>query len=271
MEKSQKVMLISGSNSGIGLASTRLAVKKGFIVYGGARRETTFSVIEAEGAHPIALDVTDEQSMVEAVRQIEAKHGVVDVLVNNAGYGQLGPIEAITPVQLHQQFETNVFGLVRMAQLVIPAMRRQRWGRIINISSMGGEFTFPLAGAYHATKYAVESINAAMRFELKPFGIDVVTIQPAPVTTPLAKSALETIEMQPDSPYQKAIDGLLRFSEQTIGYISADQVAKVILDAAMKASPQTRYKVGTIARVLPFLNAILSDRMWDRMLARIYG
>ncbi|MBC8100517.1 MAG: SDR family NAD(P)-dependent oxidoreductase, partial [Armatimonadetes bacterium] len=185
----ETVVLITGSNSGIGNATAKLAAAAGYITYGGARREATFGAIQAVGAHPIALDVTDDAMMRAAVAEIEAKHGAVDVLINNAGYGQMGPIEHITREQWLQQYDINVFGLARMAQLVIPAMRRQGSGRIINISSAGGEFTFPLAGAYHSTKYAVESINAALRLELKPFGIQVVTIQPGPVATPLAQSA----------------------------------------------------------------------------------
>ncbi len=172
-KKDQKVILITGSNSGIGRATAEQAVKQGHTVYGGARRQEAFPDIQAVGAHPLCIDVTSERTMVEAVRYIEQEHGAVDVLVNNAGFGQMGPIEEITREQWLRQYDTNVFGLVRMAQLVTPEMRRKKSGRILNISSMGGEFTFPLAGAYHSTKYAVESINDAMRFELKAFGIQV--------------------------------------------------------------------------------------------------
>ncbi|MBC7872184.1 MAG: SDR family NAD(P)-dependent oxidoreductase [Chitinophagaceae bacterium] len=266
-----KVMLITGSNSGIGNATAKLAVEAGYIVYGGARRQDTFPAIQAVGAHPLCIDVTNEQSMTDAVKQIEAKHGAVDVLINNAGYGQMGPVEAITHEQWLHQYETNVFGLVRMAQLVIPAMRQEKHGRIINISSMGGQFTFPLAGAYHSTKYAVESINEALRFELKPFGIDVITIQPGPVTTPLAHSAINTLQVSPESPYNTLIQALQRISRQSIGYLSAERVAKIILRAAQAPHPKPRYKIGTMAHTLPTLHTLFSDRMWDRMMARFYA
>lgn len=266
-----RVMLITGSNSGIGNAVAKRAVQAGFTVYGGARRQETFPAIRAVGAQPICLDVTEAGSMAAAVEAIEARHGAVDVLINNAGFGQMGAIEDITREQWLRQYETNVFGLVRMAQLVIPAMRRQGRGRIINISSMGGQFTFPLAGAYHSTKYAVESINEAMRFELKPFGIDVITIQPGPVATPLAEIAVSTLHTPPDSPYADMMAAMRRISESSMGYITPERVAKVIVNAAAARRPQPRYKVGTMARVLPALHTLLSDRMWDRVIARFYA
>lgn len=264
------VMLITGSNSGIGHALAKQAVRAGFTVYGGARRPQTFGAIEAVGACPLQIDVTDSETMKQAVRQIEAAHGAVDVLVNNAGFGQLGPIEDITREQWSRQFETNVFGLAEMARLVIPAMRRKQQGRIINISSMGGLFTFPLAGAYHATKYAVESISDAMRFELKPFGIKVIAIQPGPVSTPLAQTAAETITAPADSPYRKLIDGVERMSQSNMGYVTPERTATIILRAAQIRNPRTRYKVGMMSRVLPTMHRLLSDGMWDRFVGMFY-
>lgn len=266
-----KVVLITGSNSGIGQATAKRAVEAGYVTYGGARREETFAAITAVGAQPLCVDVTDEASMAEAVAQIEARHGAIDVLINNAGYGQMGPIEYITHAQWLQQYETNVFGLVRMAQLVIPAMRRQKRGRIINISSMGGEFTFPLAGAYHSTKYAVESINAALRFELKPFGIDVITIQPAVVATPLARTAVAALKVPADSPYRRSVEALAKVSQQSMGELAPEQVAQVILKAAQARNPLPRYRVGLLAHVMPMLHALLPDRTWDRFVARFYS
>ncbi|GAB4510799.1 MAG: oxidoreductase [Anaerolineae bacterium] len=265
-----KVLLITGSNSGIGNATAKLAVQAGYTVYGGARRRETFGAIEAVGAHPLCIDVTDERSMVEAVRQIEAQHGAVDVLVNNAGFGQMGPVELVTPEQWQYQFQTNVFGLVRMAQLVIPAMRARGSGRIFNISSMGGEFTFPLAGAYHATKYAVESINEAMRFELKPFGIDVITIQPGVVATPLTQSSAESLQVPADSPYYSIVSAFQRMSNNLSGFLTPEQVAQVLVQAMQARHPRPRYKIGLMAHALPTLRGVLGDRMWDRMLGRLY-
>jgi NAD(P)-dependent dehydrogenase (short-subunit alcohol dehydrogenase family) len=240
-------------------------------VYGGARRRETFAAIEAVGAHPVVIDVTDEQTMQDAVKLIEQQHGAVDVLVNNAGYGQMGAVEEVTPEQWRRQFETNVFGLVRMSQLVIPGMRRQGRGRIFNISSMGGEFTFPLAGAYHATKYAVESINEAMRFELRTFGIDVISIQPAAVSTPLAHRTMQSLTVSPDSPYYALMQAFQRMSEQTTGFIAPERVAEVIVKAADARRPRSRYKIGIMSQMLPLMHTLLPDRMWDRMIGRFYA
>ncbi len=270
MQAKHKVILITGSNSGIGLATARQAAAAGHIVYGGARRPETFPDIAAVGAQPVRLDVTDEASMVEAVRQIEAQHGAIDVLVNNAGFGQMGPIESITREQWLSQYETNVFGLVRMTQLVIPAMRRRKQGQILNISSMGGEFTFPLAGAYHSTKYAVESINEALRFELKPFGIHVTTIQPGPVQTPLAQAAASSLPARPDDPYAGLIAAFQKMSQQNIGYLAPEQVAAVILRVIDSRQPQPRYKIGLMAHLMPSLHKLLPDRLWDGVVGSFY-
>lgn len=266
-----KVVLITGSNSGIGNATAKRAVEAGYTVYGGARRQEMFGTIQAVGAIPLCVDVTDEQSMREAVSGIEAQHGAVDVLINNAGYGQMGPIELITRDEWLRQYETNVFGLVRMAQIVIPAMRRQKRGRILNISSMGGEFTFPLAGAYHSTKYAVESINEAMRFELKPFGIKVITIQPGAVATPLAQATAETLHVPDDSPYAGIVASFHRMSAGMSAYLSPEQVAAVIVRAATARHPRPRYKIGMMAHALPTMHTLLSDGLWDRVIGRFYA
>ncbi len=270
MQTSQKVILITGSNSGIGHATARQAAAAGHIVYGGARRPETFPDIAAVGAQPIRLDVTDEASMVEAVRQIEERHGVIDVLVNNAGFGQMGPIESITPQQWMKQYQVNVFGLVRMSQLVIPAMRQRHSGHIINNSSMLAEFTFPLAGAYNSTKHAIESISAALRFELKPFGIRVTMIQPGPVRTPMAEAGAEALQAAPDDPYAPIIASFRRMAEQDLGYLTADQVAAVIVRAIQSPHPRPRYRIGLMANAMPLLRKVLPDTWWDGVVGSFY-
>jgi len=147
-------------------------------VYATARRAGDIEDLARAGAHTLALDVTDEASMAAAVEHIESKTGAVGVLVNNAGYSQSGAVESVTMDQVRRQFETNVFGAVRLAQLVLPAMRTQRWGRVVNMSSMGGKLTFPGGGFYHATKYAIEAITDALRFEVAGFGIAAILIEP---------------------------------------------------------------------------------------------
>jgi NAD(P)-dependent dehydrogenase (short-subunit alcohol dehydrogenase family) len=264
-------MLVTGSNAGIGLAVVQQAAAAGFVVYGGARRESTFDTVRAAGGCPLLLDVTDPQQIDAAVSRIEREHGAVEVLVNNAGYGQLGPVETVSREQWLRQYDTNVFGLVQVAQRVLPAMRARRRGRILNVSSMGGEFTFPLAAAYHSTKYAVESISDALRFEARPFGIQVISIQPGVVRTALLQTTLDTLQLPAGSPYQPLAATMERLSGSSAGSISAERVARTIVYAARTARPRTRYKIGMMAHMLPWLRHTLPDRAWDALLRRLYA
>src|SRR5919201_6532296 len=184
-----RAVLITGCSSGIGYATASHLQAKGWTVYATARGRESLAELEARGCRTLALDVTDEASMAAAVRAVEDAEGAVGVLVNNAGYSQSGAVESIPIDRLRTQFETNVFGLVRMCQLVLPKMREQRWGRIVNLSSMGGRFTFPGGGAYHATKHAVEAISDALRFEVKGFGIDVILVEPGLIRTEFGTTA----------------------------------------------------------------------------------
>lgn len=179
----EKVVLITGASSGIGRASAQLFLRHGYRVVATARKTTALADLQKAGCLTIELDVTNEASMQRAVQQILAQTSPIDVLVNNAGYGLNGPIEELSPEQLRNQFDTNVFGLVRLCQLVLPTMRAQRLGRIINVGSVGGDVTFPGAGAYHASKYALEALTDAMRYEVKPFGVSVSLIKPGGVRT----------------------------------------------------------------------------------------
>ncbi|MGI8594394.1 MAG: SDR family NAD(P)-dependent oxidoreductase [Solirubrobacteraceae bacterium] len=175
---------------GIGRATAQRLAGSGWTVYATARRLESIADLEPRGCNLLALDVTDEDSMQAAVRTVEEAEGAVGVLVNNAGYSQSGAVETVPIEHVRRQFETNVFGLARMAQLVLPSMRRQRWGRIVNVSSMGGKLTFPGGGFYHATKYAVEALSDALRFEVQGFGIDVVVIEPGLIKTGFATAAV---------------------------------------------------------------------------------
>jgi NAD(P)-dependent dehydrogenase (short-subunit alcohol dehydrogenase family) len=270
-----QVALVTGASSGIGKATALQLQQAGFITYASARRPDQLSELVAAGCRPLPLDVTNEASMIAAVERIVREHGAVDLLVNNAGYGEMGPIEEVTLDGWRKQFETNVFGLVRLTQLVLPGMRAQGRGRIINIGSGGGEFTFPLGGAYHASKYALEAISDALRFEVAPFGIAVVLIQPSPVRTPLAAATVEAIRTTPTSPYAPLVSAFRRLSEASAasgqGYISAEAVAKTIVEAAQSPRPKTRYMLGSVARFMSTLRHLLPDRWWDGLLRRMYG
>ncbi len=200
MGEPSKALLITGCSTGIGRATAERLARAGHTVYATARREEAVEDLRAAGCVTLALDVCDEASMSAAVDRVVAEHGAVGVLVNNAGYSQSGAIETVAMEDVRRQFETNVFGLIRMSQLVLPGMREQGRGRIVNISSMGANFTFPGGGIYHATKYAVEAISDALRFEVKGFGVDVVVIQPGLIRTTFGETAASAVE-QGEGPY----------------------------------------------------------------------
>src|SRR4029453_18345056 len=186
---------------GIGRATAERLPASRWTVYATARKPETLADLETRGCRTLALDVTDEASMQAAVAAVEGEHGSVGALVNNAGYSQSGAIETVPMEKVRAQFETNVFGLVRMCQLVLPGMRRQGYGRIVNLSSMGGRLTFPGAGFYHASKYAVEAISDALRFEVEGFGIKVSVIEPGLIRTGFADAAVDSMDGPQDGPY----------------------------------------------------------------------
>src|SRR3954453_2659603 len=196
-------VLITGCSTGIGRATALRLLDGSWPVVATVRRPEAAAELEAAGAEVLRLDVTDENSMRAAVDTVVERHGAVSVLVNNAGYSQSGAIETLPMDALRRQFETNVFGLVRMCQLVLPGMRAQRWGRIVNMSSMGANFTFPGGGAYHATKYAVEAISDALRFEVKGFGVGVTLIEPGLIKTEFGTAAVGSLAPAADGPYSE--------------------------------------------------------------------
>src|SRR5919112_1864694 len=197
-----KAVLITGCSSGIGWATAERLVDVGWRVYATARNVAKIAALAQRGCELLSLDVTDEDSMRTAVDEVERREGAVGVLVNNAGYSQSGAVEAVPMEKVRRQFETNVFGLARMCQLVLPGMRRQGFGRIVNISSMGGRLTFPGGGVYHATKHAVEALSDALRFEVAGFGVKVVVIEPGLITTRFGEAAVGSMEGVEDSgPY----------------------------------------------------------------------
>src|SRR5213595_1378549 len=201
MANLSRAVLITGCSTGIGRATAEHLAARGWTVYATARRPEAIRELGSRGCQTLALDVCDEASMHAAVETIERAEGAVGVLVNNAGYGQEGAFEEVPMAEVRRQFETNVFGLARLTQLVLPGMRRQGWGRVINVSSMGGRLTFPGGGYYHATKHAVEAISDALRFEVRPFGIDVVVIEPGAIRTAFEETSLGTMSPNGDSPY----------------------------------------------------------------------
>ena len=261
------VALVTGASSGIGKAIAQAFVAQGYVVYATARQHE--ALVGLEGVHPLLLDVTQEQSMVQAIQAITAEQSSIDILVNNAGFALNGPVEELSLVDVRREFETNVFGLVRMTQLVLPLMRANYKGHIINIGSIGGTFTAPGAGAYHASKYAVEAFTDALRFEVRTFGIEVTLIQPTGVHTPFFAKQAETLpQTGDDSPYayfkQRFVQTTNRmFAGRIYGLIEAQDVANVVVHATHSRRPKTRYKVGASAHLYYQLRRWLSDRAWD--------
>ena len=278
MSEASKAVLITGCSSGIGRETAlHLARLGGFTVYATARRPETLAELERAGCQILALDVTDEDSMRGAVAAVREREGFVWGLVNNAGYSQSGAVESIPMDSLRRQFETNVFGLVRMCQLVLPGMRGAGEGRIVNLSSMGGKLTFPGGGAYHATKHAVEALSDALRFEVAGFGVDVVVIEPGLIRTSFGDTAASSID-------ETAADGgdpYARFNAEVANVTTnayegrlgkligagPDAVARKIETALRCERPRARYTVTPSAKLALAQRRLLSDRMWDRALA----
>ena len=272
----QRVVLITGASSGIGKATAALFAQQGHITYATARRSETFPELQALGCYPLYIDVTDEESMIAAVQEIEAKHGAIDVLVNNAGYSQAGPLEELTLTAIRQQFETNVFGPLRMSQIVLPSMRRKGGGRIINVSSVAGIVTMMGTGAYTMSKHAVECFSDVLRYEVKPFGVDVITIQPGGVSTNFTRVEEELFDQgDQNSPYMKFRENILKTLRQGASenrlILKPEQVAQVILIAATVSRPRKRYKVGFLAKMVSGLQSTLPEPMWDRFVASMYS
>ena len=269
IEKSRPV-LVTGCSTGIGRATAERLADDGWNVHATARRLDAIEDLGERGCKTGELDVTDEGSMEKAVAEVE-KDGPIAALINNAGYSQSGAIETIPMESVRRQFETNVFGLMRMCQLVLPGMRGAGSGTIVNLSSMGGKLTFPGGGVYHATKHAVEALSDALRFEVKGFGIDVVVIEPGLITTEFGETAAGSLdEVEEHGPYAKfnanvakttaeAYEGgLARFGA------GPDAVAAKIAKALLTRRPATRYKVTPSARVVMGMRGLMTDRMWDR-------
>jgi NAD(P)-dependent dehydrogenase (short-subunit alcohol dehydrogenase family) len=263
-----RAILITGCSSGIGRATAGRLALAGWPVYATARRLDSIRDLEAVGCRILPLDVTDERSMQAAVAAVEGTHGAVGVLVNNAGYSQSGAVEEVPIEAVRRQFETNFFGAVRLCQLVLPAMRAQRSGRIINMSSMGGRLTFPGGGIYHATKYALEAVSDVLRWEVRPFGIDVVVIEPGLIRTDFGRTAAESVVGigATDSPYR---DFNAAVAKGTAGAYEMpfatgpDAVARTVERAIKARRPRTRYVVTFGARAMVGLRRLLPDRAWD--------
>ncbi|NER21389.1 MAG: SDR family NAD(P)-dependent oxidoreductase [Symploca sp. SIO1C2] len=266
----KKVALVTGASSGIGKSIVQQLLKDGWIVYGAARRVEKMNDIVAMGAQVLPLDVTDDTSMTGAVQTLVSTEGKIDALVNNAGYGSYGALEDVPISEAKRQFEVNVFGLMRLTQLILPTMRAAKSGTIVNISSMGGRIWMPIGGWYHATKYAVEVLSDALRMETKPFGIRVVVVQPGAIQSEWSSIAAQTLrDTSQGSVYGATVEPMARVLNHYNNSSSPDVVAKAVSLAVNSPNPKRRYPTPMDAKLLIFLHWLLPDFLWELVIKSV--
>jgi len=265
-----KTALVTGASSGIGKATVELLLKAGVKVYAAARRVEIMHDIETSGAHIVKMDVTDEKSIVTTINTILEKEGAIDILINNAGYGSYGAIEEVPLAEARRQFEVNIFGLARITQLVLPTMRQNHYGKIVNISSIGGKIYTGFGGWYHATKHALEGWSDCLRVETAEFGIDVIIIEPGVIITEWGAIAAENLlKTSGNGAYAGAADKMAKGLQKRYANHNLSGpvvIARVIVKAVTARKPKTRYAAGSFAGTLLFLRRILSDRWFDKLI-----
>ncbi|MDX1627633.1 MAG: oxidoreductase [Fulvivirga sp.] len=265
----KQVVLVTGASSGIGKATARQLLQDGYTVYVAARRVDKMEDLKKEGALPLQMDITSEDDVKNVVTAIAARDGGVDILINNAGYAIYGSVEETSLKDARRQFEVNIFGLAYLTQLVIPYMREQRAGKIINMSSMGGKMYTPLGAWYHGTKHALEGWSDSLRLELKPFGIDVVIIEPGVIMTEFGDVMMKPmLERSGDGPYAHIAKPLAKATEESYNQGQGSRpelIARVIAKAVKAKRPKTRYVRGKFARPMMFIRKWLGDRIFDKV------
>lgn len=269
-----KVAIVTGASSGLGKQTALRFLRAGYEVHAGARRLEAMRELELHGAHLHALDVTQGASIEAFVAQVVAQSGRIDVLVNAAGYGLYGSVEEVPLEAARDQFEVNIFGLAHLIQAVLPIMRQQGSGRILNISSIGGKVWTLLGAWYHASKFAVEGFSDSLRNEVRPFGIEVVVIEPGAINTEwptIAAAHVKTISG--NGPYRALAESTahLFLAEGSNPSASPEEIAEVIWRAASTRHPKARYAAPFAARIVLGLRWALSDRLFDRVWGRVMG
>lgn len=266
----KKVILITGASSGMGKVTAIDLAQKGHIVYGAARNVNGMKELVEAGGHALGMDVTSDAELKKGVSDIIKKEGRIDVLWNNAGYGLYGPVEEISMEAARNEMEVNVFGLARLTQLVIPHMRKQKSGLIINTSSMGGRIYFPLGAWYHASKHALEGFSDCLRIELKPFGIDVVVLEPGAIETGFYDVMSANIPKKSlKGPYKKLVSVFVNMDTDSMQGSSASVISETVQEIIDAERPKTRYVVGRMARPMMFIRKWGGDRIFDRILSRM--
>lgn len=264
----KKVILITGASSGIGKDTALSLIKEGHVVYGVARRLEMMKDIVQAGGHAIKMDILKERNIDDVVNQIIKEQSRVDVLINNAGYGLWGAVETISIDEAKRQFDVNIFGLAYLTKKIIPIMRKQKSGKIINMSSMGGKVYTPFGAWYHATKYALEGWSDCLRIELKSFGIDVILIEPGVIKTEFQDVMMDsTVERSIGTPYEKKLKALEKATQEMyargIGS-PASTITKLIIKAINSHNPKRRYVGGLFAKPMLFIKKWFGDKMYEK-------
>ena len=267
-----KVILITGASSGMGYQTARILAEQGHRVYGAARRVEKIEELAPYGVQALRLDITNEQSVTQVVQELIEREGRIDVLINNAGYGYFGAIEDVPISDAKHQFEVNIFGLARITQEVLPYMRSQKSGRIVNLASVAGHVTLAFGAWYNATKYALEAFSDALRMEVKPFGIDVVIIEPGAIRTDWGIIAADHLrDVSKGGAYEqdgsRVAEGLRRIYLSKIPTNPA-VISRKIAKAAVCRCPRTRYRTGRGAKLMVFFHQILPTRLWDYLVVK---
>jgi NAD(P)-dependent dehydrogenase (short-subunit alcohol dehydrogenase family) len=266
----KKVILITGASSGMGKEAALALIHEGHTVYGAARRVEKMQDLVDAGGHAVQLDVTDHDAVSGVVQRIVQESGRIDVLVNNAGYAIYGAVEDTTIEDARRQFEVNLFGVAALTKAVLPHMRGQRSGKIINITSMGGKIYTPLGAWYHATKHALEGWSDCLRLETKQFGIDVIVVEPGAIATEFGDVMVQPmLDRSGSGPYAtmaRATAKTTKASYEGGDSSPASVIADVISKAIAARKPKTRYVAGKYAKPMIWMRKWLGDRMFDRLL-----
>lgn len=263
------IVLVTGASSGIGKTTAERLLEEGHTVYTAARRVEKMAELRDKGAKPVKMDITRDEDVVDVVNTIIEAEGRIDVLVNNAGFGMYGAMEDTSIDDARYQFEVNIFGLARLTQLVLPHMRKQGSGKILNMSSMGGKVYTPLGSWYHATKHALEGWSDCLRLELEPFGIHVVVIEPGAIATEFGDVMVDPmLERSGSGPYGDFAQAVAKSTRATYEKENTSSPPSVIADVVVKAigakRPKTRYAAGKYAKPMIFIRKWFGDRIFDK-------
>jgi len=269
-----RVVLITGCSSGIGRALAQELHKRGLRVYASARRPESLEDLTREGIYAIKLDVTSNDDIQHALAQIQQEAGHLDILINNAGYGAMGPVAEMPMAEIRQEFETNVFAPVALIQAIAPYMIARRSGCIVNVGSVSGILTTPFAGVYCATKAALHSLSDALRMEFAPFNIKVVMVQPGAIRSNFGVNALAAVDrvIRAGSHYQAVEDGIrARANASQRRATPSTELAKLIADNILKSDPPAVIRGGMGSAVMPTMKHLLPTVLLDKLLSRQFG